>query len=644
MSSATHDLVVDELPRRRRARRPRHPPPQGPRSARARVAAGPSRARVGVPSAAVARRRPEQPARRRCPRSSAASTRSTRSSASCSTTGSSRSWARAGRARPAWPSRSGAELVETFPRRRVVGRPGRGARTRRCSPSAISRAAAARRGSRRSPRRGRAAAGRPSGCCSSSTTASTSPTRAPRWRRRSCARCPEVAVLATSRAPLNVPGELSWRVPPLGLRSDAACVARGGARAATRSACSSIARPEPDATSASRTRTWPTSWASAPTWTASRWPSSWPRLAAGCCRRPSSSPGSPTRSGCSAAARGPSMSATRPSSARSSGATRCSPTRPASCSVAWVCSRRRSPSRPPRRWWRATGSSLTRWSASSSTSSTSRSCRWTTSARTRASACSRPFASSLAGRSTPRGRPRRPSTATPPTSEHARCGLWPLFHDGLRDAPRHGRRRVRGSGGDAHLPRAPRHARGARGGRHGLPARHRRAARRRGGRARRRGRRQGGADQRARRAPPPAARPGRPDDAGPRAARAGGRRGHRRSRARRPGDLLGGLGDRPDRRRAETRWRPTSVLAAALGDAGEDHFSRTHWAVGALAPRDGPPRGGHPALAAVRRGDGVHAVQRHGLVGGDAARPRAWRPRRRRRRPRAGPGVRPRGA
>ena len=41
-------------------------------------------------------------------------------------------------------------------------------------------------------------------------------------------------------------------------------------------------------------------------------------------------------------------------------------------------------------------------------------------------------------------------------------------------------------------------------------------------------------------------------------------------------------------------------------------------------PRDGPPRGGHPALAAIRRGDGVHAVQRHGLVRGDAARPRAW--------------------
>ena len=39
-------------------------------------------------------------------------------------------------------------------------------------------------------------------------------------------------------------------------------------------------------------------------------------------------------------------------------------------------------------------------------------------------------------------------------------------------------------------------------------------------------------------------------------------------------------------------------------------------------PRDGPPHGGHPALAEIRRGDGVHAVQRHGLVRGGAARPR----------------------
>ena len=61
----------------------------------------------------------------------------------------------------------------------------------------------------------------------------------------------------------------------------------------------------------------------------------------------------------------------------------------------------------------------------------------------------------------------------------------------------------------------------------------------------------------------------------------------------------------------------------ALGEAGEEHFSRTHWAVARPPPRDGPPHGGHPALAAVRRGDGVQAVQRHGLVGGDAARPRA---------------------
>ena len=48
----------------------------------------------------------------------------------------------------------------------------------------------ARRGPRRSPGRGRAAAGRDSGCCSSWTTASTWPTRAPRWRRRSCAAAP----------------------------------------------------------------------------------------------------------------------------------------------------------------------------------------------------------------------------------------------------------------------------------------------------------------------------------------------------------------------------------------------------------------------------------------------------------------------
>ena len=82
--------------------------------------------------------------------------------------------------------------------------------------------------------------------------------------------------------------------------------------------------------------------------------------------------------------------------------------------------------------------------------------------------------------------------------------------------------------------------------------------------------------------PPPAARPGRPDDAGPRADRAGGRRGHRRSRARRPRDLLGGLGRRRGRRRAETRWTAYERARIALGDAGEDHFSRTHWAVGAL--------------------------------------------------------------
>ncbi len=34
------------------------------------------------------------------------------------------------------------------------------------------------------------------------------------------ASCSDVTVLATSRAPLNVPGELSWRVPPLAIPTD----------------------------------------------------------------------------------------------------------------------------------------------------------------------------------------------------------------------------------------------------------------------------------------------------------------------------------------------------------------------------------------------------------------------------------------
>ena len=126
--------------RRRRARRPRHPPAQGPRSARARVAAGPSGARGGVPSAARRSTASRTTCPSPCPRSSAASTRSTPSSASCSTTGSSPSWVRAGPARPGWPSRwapSSSRPSATA----CGGSTSSRCRTRRCSPSAISRAA-----------------------------------------------------------------------------------------------------------------------------------------------------------------------------------------------------------------------------------------------------------------------------------------------------------------------------------------------------------------------------------------------------------------------------------------------------------------------------------------------------------------------
>ena len=171
-----------------RAPRPRHPPPQGPRSARARVAAGPSGARVGVPSARVARQRPEQPARlpvdlhrplrrdrhHRPPRARQPARQPH---------GSGR-----GGQDPAGPA-GRRRARRSLPRRRVVGRPRRGAgpdvdRVRH-QPGR-----AARRGPRRPPAAGSPGGWPDSGCCSSWTTASTWPTRAPRRRRRSCAAAP----------------------------------------------------------------------------------------------------------------------------------------------------------------------------------------------------------------------------------------------------------------------------------------------------------------------------------------------------------------------------------------------------------------------------------------------------------------------
>ena len=82
---------------------------------------------------------------------------------------------------------------------------------RRRSRGGARRAAAL---DRRRPARGaRARARRHASCCSCSTTASTWSTRAPTLAERCCARCPDLRILATSREPLRIAGEVAWRVP-----------------------------------------------------------------------------------------------------------------------------------------------------------------------------------------------------------------------------------------------------------------------------------------------------------------------------------------------------------------------------------------------------------------------------------------------
>ena len=296
----------------------------------------------------------------------------------------------------------------------------------------------------------------------------------------------------------------------------------------------------------------------------------------------------------------------------------------ASCSVAWACSRHRSPSRPPSRWWQVTGSSRHEVVGELEhliDQSLVQMDDLGTHPRFSLLETVRQFARRALDAAGETDGDRRPPRRLLPSTRAGTLAAVPRRSGG---PPRHGRCRVRGSGGDAQPPRAPRHAGGARGGGHGLPARHRRAARRRGGRR--------------------SATPSRPGWSRPACSAGTSTCGSpwptRRCRTtcrsrwrppRRPSDpelgalrdLLGGLGAGAARRRAETRWRATTGLGIALGDAGEEHFSRTHWAVGRPPPRDGPPHGGHPALAAIRRGHGVHAVQRHGLVGGDTARPGA---------------------
>ena len=99
------------------------------------------------------------------------------------------------------------------------------------------------------------------------------------------AACPHLTILATSREPLGVPGELSWRVPSLSLADEAIELFADRARRA---------RPDfvvdEDNTRAGRKR-------SARAWMACRWRSSLPQHGFGRCRCPRSSTACMTGSG-----------------------------------------------------------------------------------------------------------------------------------------------------------------------------------------------------------------------------------------------------------------------------------------------------------------------------------------------------------
>ena len=240
------------------------------------------------------------------------------------------------------------------------------------------------------------------------------------------ASCSDVTVLATSRAPLNVPGELSWRVPPLAIPARGAAARAGRGALAVRRG-SPLRRPCDQ-----RPAELP--------------PARRQRGHRGRDLRPARRDTTGHRAGGGALSRAHARAdprrarqhdrdarrrhhgwccrATRRSKRRSRGVTRCSP-RPSSCSCGvWPSSRVRSPSMPPRPSYLTSGCRWCRCSTCSSTSWISRSCRWTTPRPRRASACSRPCASSRdASSSVPRRstRSRRVTRRTSPHA-HAHCG------------------------------------------------------------------------------------------------------------------------------------------------------------------------------------------------------------------------------
>ena len=107
-----------------------------------------------------------------------------------------------------------------------------------------------------------------------------------RWSVALLVALPELTLLATSREPIGVAGEVSWRVPSLSLADEAIELFTDRARHA-----------RPDFTDHRRQRRGGGA-RSARAWTGCRWRSSWRPRGCGRCRWPRSSTACMTGSGC----------------------------------------------------------------------------------------------------------------------------------------------------------------------------------------------------------------------------------------------------------------------------------------------------------------------------------------------------------
>ena len=250
---------------------------------------------------------------------------------------------------------------------------------------------------------------------------------------------PGLHVLATSREPLMLTGEIVWAVPPLELPEPAADPEPAAlAQFSAPSSCSSRAPVRPRRAFASMRETPGRSRRSAGGSTGFRWRWSWRRPGSGAWASTSSSPGSTTGSGCWSPGTATPRHDSRPSGPSSTGAGGCSPSPNASCCVGWPCPRTAARWMPQRRsapkmawmcqvWWPGW------WIAPSSLSRTRRTVPgtgcWTASPHTACSASARrerpPRRGSGTGVTIPTlpNAPQRTFAAT--TSAPGSCGWTP---------------------------------------------------------------------------------------------------------------------------------------------------------------------------------------------------------------------------